>query len=294
MKVTVTVPASTANLGPGFDCLGMALTKYATLTFESAASLEILGCPEAYRNDSNLVYRAFASVFEAARQAIPGVRITIASDVPIARGLGSSSTCIVAGIAAGRAFAGLPEDKGAIFSAATAMEGHPDNAAAAIFGGLTASFMHEGAPFCVPYEVQAAWRFPIVIPNYEVKTAQAREVLPASVTRQVAVHSVSHALGVVRALETGDEALLTLAAQDVLHEPYRRSLIGDFEGIKAIAKEAGLATLLISGSGSTLIGATRNAQVAEAFVKKARAAFPQFEAQVLNVCRQGLVIKKKD
>lgn len=175
MLVTVTVPASTSNLGPGYDSLGMALSLKAKFTFEPADELLIEGCPEAYRNADNLVMQGFRTVCEKAGRPAPAVHLVIDSEVPVARGLGSSSTCIAGGMAAANAMLGSPFTTDELFQLCTAFEGHPDNAAPAFFGGLTASFMHEGKAVAVPFRPDPAWRFAAVIPNYEVRTEEAAE-----------------------------------------------------------------------------------------------------------------------
>ena len=138
MKVTVRVPASTSNLGPGYDSLGMALSLQAKFTFEPSDELVIEGCPEAYRNADNLVMQGFRMVCEKAGRPVPAVHLVIDSEVPVARGLGSSSTCIAGGMAAANAMLGNPFTTDDLFQLCTAFEGHPDNAAPAFLGGLRA------------------------------------------------------------------------------------------------------------------------------------------------------------
>ena len=287
MRVTVEVPASSANLGPGFDCLGLALAKYARFTFEQARDFAVTGCPAAYAGRDNLAYASFASLFDKAGREVPCVRLAIDSDVPIARGLGSSSTCIVGGLVAANAFLGGPFDSDELLQQAAAAEGHPDNVAAALYGGLTASFTEGGRAVTVPYEVHPSWRFAVVIPDYEVRTHEARAVLPKTVSLGEAVHALSHAVAMTRALAEGDERLFALAQNDVLHEPRRRELIADYGAVRALALESGIVGFVISGSGSTMLAATTDASKAAAFVANVREAFPGFEAQALEVCRTG-------
>ena len=288
--VRVRVPASTANIGPGYDCLGMALTLYADFRFTPSDDLIVTGCPEAYCNADNLVLQAFRLVFEKAGRPAPTVRLDIESDVPVSRGLGSSSTCIVAGLAAANTFLGNLYTKDDLFQFCTDMEGHPDNAAPAVFGGLTASFMSGTVATAVPYVPHADWRFVAVIPDYEVKTSEARKIVKKEIALSTAVHSVSHALAMVRGLETGDEALVNAACDDLLHEPYRKTLIKEYDELRESALKAGAATFFISGSGSTLMAATMKEAVAENFVKAVKARYPTFGVKILRVCRTGLVV----
>jgi len=294
MKVTVRVPASTSNLGPGYDSLGMALSLQAKFTFEPSDELVIEGCPEAYRNADNLVMQGFRMVCEKADRPVPAVHLVIDSEVPVARGLGSSSTCIAGGMAAANAMLGNPFTTDDLFQLCTAFEGHPDNAAPAFLGGLTASFMHEGRAVAVPFSPDPAWRFVAVIPNYEVRTEEARRIVRRDIDLSAAVHTMSHAIAMVRGLETGDEALVGAACADVLHEPYRRTLIAEYDAMRAMALEAGAATFFISGSGSTMIAATKSEAVAEAFVAKVRETWPDFDARVLTVCHEGTTVTVED
>lgn len=294
MKVTVRVPASTSNLGPGYDSLGMALSLQAKFTFEPSDELVIEGCSEAYRNADNLVMQGFRMVCEKAGRPVPAVHLVIDSEVPVARGLGSSSTCIAGGMAAANAMLGNPFTTDDLFQLCTAFEGHPDNAAPAFLGGLTASFMHEGRAVAVPFSPDPAWRFVAVIPNYEVRTEEARRIVRRDIDLSAAVHTMSHAIAMVRGLETGDEALVGAACADVLHEPYRRTLIAEYDAMRAMALEAGAATFFISGSGSTMIAATKSEAVAEAFVAKVRETRPDFAARVLTVCYEGTTVTVED
>lgn len=294
MLVTVTVPASTSNLGPGYDSLGMALSLKAKFTFEPADELVIEGCPEAYRNADNLVMQGFRTVCEKAGRPAPAVRLVIDSEVPVARGLGSSSTCIAGGMAAANAMLGSPFATDELFQLCTAFEGHPDNAAPAFFGGLTASFMHEGKAVAVPFRPDPAWRFAAVIPNYEVRTEEARRIVRRDIDLSAAIHTMSHAIAMVRGLETGDEALVGAACADVLHEPYRRELIPEYGALRALAMDLGAAAFFISGSGSTLIAATMSGAKAQAFAGKVREAWPGFDAKVLTVCHEGTTVRIED
>lgn len=294
MKVTVCVPASTANLGPGYDSLGMALSLYAKFTFEPAETLRIEGCSEAYRNADNLVMQGFRKVCEKAGRPVPAVHLVIDSEVPVARGLGSSSTCIAGGMAAANAMLGEPFTTDDLFQLCTAFEGHPDNAAPAVFGGLTASFMNEGKAVAVPFSPDPAWRFVAVIPNYEVRTEEARRIVPKEISLADGIHTMSHALAMVRALERGDEKLVGMACVDRLHEPYRRTLIAEYEDLRRMALEAGAATYFISGSGSTMIAATMFEDVARAVKAKFEETYPDFTTKILTVCHEGTTVTKEE
>ena len=139
MQITVRAPASTSNLGPGFDIFGLALSLYSVFTFKRSEVLQISGCPEAFQNEDNLVLQGFREVFREAGQTPFPVKLHIDAEVPVARGLGSSSTCIAAGAAAANAFLGSPFAKDELFQICARFEGHPDNAAPVTFGGRSES-----------------------------------------------------------------------------------------------------------------------------------------------------------
>ncbi len=290
MAIKVRVPATTANLGPGYDALGMALTLYADFIFDKAETLSIDGCPEAYRNSDNLVMQGFAKVFELAGETVPSVHLTIRSDIPIARGLGSSSTCVVAGVLAANAWLGNRFTKEDCFQVCTAFEGHPDNVAPALFGGLTASLMNDDKAYCMPFEAAKVWRYAIIIPDYEVLTSEARKVVKQTVPLSAAIHTMSHAVGVLKALETADEELLVASCQDILHEPYRKPLIAEFSDLEKMAYELGANTFFISGSGSTVIAVTKDARQAQAICERVIEAYPTFKAHVLEMDRRGAIV----
>ena len=163
--IKITVPATSANLGIGYDTLGMAVSLYSHFTFERADKLTITGCPEEFQNENNLVYVSFVDALAAWDEPAFPVAIDIQTDVPVARGLGSSSTCVVAGIMAAAALTGHTVDRAELVRIATEVEGHPDNVAPAILGGAVCSFTPtDSLPQCLRYEVSDRLRFITVIP----------------------------------------------------------------------------------------------------------------------------------
>lgn len=290
MKVIVSAPATTANLGPGYDCLGLALTLRSTFTFETADELKIEGCDEAFRGPDNLVLQGFREVWRQAGLEAPAVHLVIDAKIPVARGLGSSSTCIVAGAAAANAMLDecfTPEE---LFQICSSFEGHPDNAGPCIFGGLTASFKaHTGERFhSLPMPIAPEWHFATVIPDYEVRTSEARKAMPHEITVADSVYTTSHAIAMLQALASGDEALLAEAAEDRLHEPCRRKLIPDWAEIRQLAKDAGVAAFLISGSGSTLMAITKDETIAQDFLARVKATRPTFTTHLLRASSEGV------
>ncbi len=290
--IKITVPATSANLGIGYDTLGMAVSLYSHFTFERADELQITGCPEEFQNENNLVYASLADALrEWGEEPFP-VSIDIQTEVPVARGLGSSSTCVVAGIMAAAALTGHTVDRAELVRIATAVEGHPDNVAPAILGGAVCSFTPEGGlPRCLRYEVSDRLRFITVIPPYEVHTSEARQVVAQQVALADAVWQMGRIAGMTRGLETGDLALIAAANDDRLQEPFRRALIPDYNDIRATCLEGGAGTLWISGSGSTLMAVTDDTIVAKFLQVRLREAFPACETRILTCDTEGAQIE---
>lgn len=249
----VEVPATSANVGVGFDVLGLALDLRARFTFAPADRLLIDGCLQKFRGADNLVWTSY---LEACRRLYAKPRqlhITIDSPIPLSGGLGSSSTCVVAGVAAAARLSGQPVSQLQMLDIACDIEGHPDNVAPAIMGGLVSSFVDRGRTHPVRLDVADNVRFVAIAPPYEVLTEDARKVMPTQVALETTIWQVGHCVAAVHALEQGDMELFSSAALDKLHEPYRSRLIPDYEALRRTALAAGAAAFLISGSGSTML-----------------------------------------
>lgn len=261
----VTVPATTANLGPGFDCIGAALTLYNELKFtrekvnQSQKLIITVTGAEAARvttDESNLVYQAFVKFFQYIEQTPPPVKIEIQLGVPLARGLGSSATAIVGGLIGANALAGEVLTQTQVMELAIAMEGHPDNVVPALLGGCRlAATTDKGWEICdIPWCKDVV---PVVaIPDFELSTSEARQVLPTNVTRGDAIFNTAHLALLLRGLETGNPNWLRAALQDKLHQPYRKKLIHCYDYIHAAALSAGAYGMVISGAGPTLLALT--------------------------------------
>ena len=266
--VTIRVPATTANLGPGFDAFGCALSLYTDVTFEETDfGLEITGCDEAFTGPDNLAYTAYCAVLNTMSEDVRGVKIHIDAHIPICRGLGSSAALLVAGAMGANVLRGNKLSTQGLLNITNAMEGHPDNLAPAFFGGLTASMVDGGLPVCVSFPLHAGWEFLALIPEFTLSTTLARSVLPEQVNRRDAIYNVSHGALVLKALELGDEKLLRTAMQDRLHQEYRKKLIPDYEKIEALVRTTG-AAFCLSGAGPTLLCITRNPGLEEKLAKK--------------------------
>ena len=260
--VTVTVPATTANLGPGFDCLGAALTLSNQFRFSllppdgKTVSITAIGdeAAQVATDANNLVYQAFVKVYQQLKQVPPPVKIEIQLGVPLARGLGSSATAIVGGLVGANALAGSPLTVDEVMQLAIAIEGHPDNVVPALIGGcrLTATGIDTDWEICeIPWHSSIV---PIVaIPSFELSTKLARQVLPATYSRADAVFNVAHLGLLLRGLATGKREWLQAALQDRIHQPYRQALIPGYDVVQAAALKAGAYGLVISGAGPTLL-----------------------------------------
>ena len=267
-KVTIRVPATTANLGPGFDAFGCALGLYTDVTFEETAwGLEITGCDEAFAGPDNMAYTSFCAVLASMNVEVKGVKIHIDSNIPICRGLGSSAALLVAGAMGANVLHGNKLSTQGLLNITNAMEGHPDNLAPAFYGGLTASMVDNGLPVTVNFPLHPDWEILALIPEFNLPTAKARAVLPEQVNRADAIYNVAHGAMVLKALELGDEKLLRTAMQDRIHQNYRKHLIPDYEKIEALVRTTG-AAFCLSGAGPTLLCITRNPGLEEKLAKK--------------------------
>ncbi len=267
--VTVTVPATTANLGPGFDCIGAALTLYNDFKFtrldEGGVIIAATGAEaeKVSTDKSNLVYQAFLKFYQYLKQTPPPVKIEIQMGVPLARGLGSSATAIVGGLVGANLLAGELLSQSQVMELAIAMEGHPDNVVPALLGGCRlAATGVENEPqrrrergeweICeVPWHSNVV---PILaIPDFELSTQEARRVLPTEVSRADAIFNTAHLGLLLRGLDTAKGEWLQAALQDKLHQPYRKALIPGYDAVNSAAVAAGAYGMVISGAGPTLL-----------------------------------------
>lgn len=261
-RVIVRVPATSANIGVGFDVLGLALDLTATFMFTPADRLEVLGCEPQYRNQDNLVWTSYLSACHALETNPVPLRIGVHSPIPQSGGLGSSSACVVAGIAAAQALAGRSYDRQFTLDLATRIEGHPDNVAPAILGSLVSSFVEDGSTCALRWQVAPNLRFIAIAPPYQVLTTDARKRIPRTVPTSTAIWQVGRCVAMIKALELGDAELIARCCHDRLHEPYRAGLIRDYEPLRRRALGAGACAYLISGSGSAMLAIADGDEVA--------------------------------
>ncbi|MEG0265528.1 MAG: homoserine kinase [Erysipelotrichaceae bacterium] len=251
--IKVKVPATSANIGPGFDSLGIALNLYCVVSFELQDTLEIIGCDIAYATKDNLIYQSFIKVCEIAHREIKGIKITIESDIPMSRGLGSSAACIVAGVVAGNHYCNDILSKDEILALCTQIEGHPDNVTPALYGSLCASFKEGDKIYHSQTNIDQSLLFVALIPDFKLSTKDAREVLPTKINYQDAIYNISRIAPLIHGLEEGNEELIKASLQDKLHQPYRKALIKEYDVIKEIVMNHKAIAFYLSGAGPTLM-----------------------------------------
>jgi homoserine kinase len=297
-EITVRVPASTANLGPGFDTLGMALGLYNRVRVAETSgpvSVEVDGEGQGTLETGadNLVYRAISRLYQEVGQEPPALRIRLQTAIPVSRGLGSSSTAIVGGLVAANALLGEPLTREQVLALAVEMEGHPDNVTPALLGGFQVTSLTEDGLIHLRIPTPSGLRAVVCVPAAAVSTADARRVLPQSYSRADAVFNVSRATLLVAAMLTGHTEVLRAAMQDRIHQPYRAALIPGFEAALQGALNAGAVGACLSGSGSTMLALTcgNEAAVGEAMVAAVRAADTDARWLALDVDEEGAVVE---
>jgi homoserine kinase len=250
----VKVPATTANMGSGFDTIGMALTLYNEFKVERILEgIELIGW-ESIPIEENLVYLAMDKVLRAYGKEPIGLRITAQKmEIPVSRGLGSSAACIVAGIKIANKLLNDPLQIEDIIEMGTQMEGHPDNIVPAVVGGLTVSIYEEEKVLYSKVKVPQDLDFAVIIPNFKVSTHEARKVIPDVYSRRDCIFNISRAAMLVAAMNNGEIDKLRVATQDKIHQPYREKLIPNMDRILNYARNLGSKGEVISGSGSTLM-----------------------------------------
>ena len=258
--IVVRVPASTANLGPGFDTLGLALSLWNTLRvgWADEPSVVVHGEGEGHlpTGARNLTYRAAARLLDEAGAGERHLAIESWQDVPLARGLGSSSCAIAGGIYAANALLGYPLEPHRLLELAAEIEGHPDNVAPALMGGMTIAVRDGDAVHAVPVPVPADLQCVVFIPERPLSTKKAREVLPATVSLEDAVHNVGRTALLVAAFALDRPEYLRLATEDRLHQPQRRAVFREMKVIFEGALSAGARGVFLSGAGSSVVALT--------------------------------------
>ena len=260
-KVTVRVPGTSANCGPGFDCLGLAATIYndleLTLLEEKTLQIEARGdgAETIPADEKNIVWKAARMILERSGNGdkFKGAILKMQNNIPMSRGLGSSAAAIVAGLTAANEIVGKPFSKKEILKFATEIEGHPDNVAPAIYGGFTISTIDKTHVQTFSFLPKIRLKLIVAVPDFPLSTRIARQVLPKNVSMKDAVFNIGRASMLVAALMQGKENFLVTAFDDALHQPYRTKLVPGMQEVFQAAKKAGALGVCLSGAGPCLI-----------------------------------------
>lgn len=298
--IQVRVPASSANLGSGFDVLALALGFYLRCSARESPEglrIRVSGTDSAVisTDASNLIWRAF--LWLAGPQAPQGIDLEIANEIPIGKGLGSSAAAILAGLALANEWLGLNRSKEQLVELAAAMEGHPDNVAAAAWGGLVASCQtDEGAVLSLQSPMSAKVQIVVVVPEFALSTEAARAALPTQYYRQDAVFNLQRVALLVAALRDGRTEMLAEAMRDRLHQPYRAPLVPGFDDMLELRNLPGLLGVALSGAGPSVLAfcSGQASEVGEAMVACFRKQGIQAAAYCPPVDEDGLVVERAE
>lgn len=296
--IEVRVPASSANIGSGFDCFGIALSLYNTI---SVSEIEKgLYISNAGREDyiptgeNNLIYRSVLRVYNEVGVTPKGFKIRQKSFIPMTRGLGSSSACIIGGMLAANALTGRQLDMQRIFELATEFEGHPDNVCAALYGGFCLSCVDDDRLIRKTLRINPELEFVAMVPRYFTVTKKSRGLLPTTVSMADAAYNISHATGFALAMATGDFSNLDIYCNDRLHQQYRKNIVEDMDRVFEICKNNGALAYYLSGSGPTIIAIIHKSN--HDFVKNAIQGLEQEKIQRrcmrLSVDNIGAILKE--
>ena len=297
--IHIQIPATSANMGPGFDSIGLAVQLYnhiwveeqeSGLTIEVKRKQEI----EIPTDETNLIYQTMQFFYEKKGLKMPGVHLIQEDEIPMVRGLGSSAACIVGGLLAANELAGRPCDREELAQMAASLEGHPDNSNPALFGGMVVGAQTEEKMGYVRLELPEDLIFAVMVPDFPVATSASRSVLPESYTRKDVVFNASRAALLVASVMTGKYENFDMAMQDRIHQPYRAKLIDGMEDIFEHAKAFGAVATYLSGAGSTLMAMVTRDKAA-GFQKEMSAylgTLPHnWKLQLLQADREGAKIE---
>ena len=258
-RITVKAPATSANLGPGFDCLAMALDIWNTVEVTTGIDQVVVrgeGKEQLPADRTNLVHAGFRLPFIERGEPVPEVSIACDNEIPVGRGLGSSSAAIAAGLLAGNAMCSAPLTPEEILESGVQIEGHPDNVAASLLGGCQIVVDEDGRTITSTIPVPPEWNCVVFVPDVPMPTEEARSLLAPEVRRQDAVYNLGRVAMLVRAFSTGDPSYLAIATQDRLHQPARQAIFHAMKTITRAALAAGAHGAFLSGAGSSVLAIT--------------------------------------
>lgn len=292
--IKIQVPATSANLGSGFDSLGLALKLYNYVLMDEWDGIDITTSDgsDVPCDETNLIYSSAKFLFELCGRPFSGLKLIQENNIPMTRGLGSSSACIVAGLVGANALLKKPLSKDDLVNLAARLEGHPDNSTPAILGGLVTSVFDGNRVYSVKVPISGRLKFAAFIPDFELKTEVARSALPKEISHRDAVYNLSRAALMTASLFSGKLENLRVAAQDKLHQPYRLKFIEGAEDIFNLAYKHGAYAAYISGAGPTLMAMVNVTDIG--FVDRVKnelaAAFPSWKLCMLDCDENGATV----
>ena len=304
-QFTLKIPATSANLGPGYDVVGMALDIYNTFDVTVGTPekliIEVSGegagkdgeAGELPTDETNLVYTTLVEGCRIAGVDVPNLHIRLHNEVPLNRGMGSSSTAVLAGLLIAREISGGKLDDETLIQTAVKIEGHPDNLTPAFYGGVIINYVEDDKYRTIKILPPAPLKAVLLIPHIQISTRMARELLPARYSSKDMVHNLRSIALLITALQTGQYELLGTAMDDTVHTPYRAELIPNFFEVSTAAKEAGAFGCAISGSGSSIIALCNKNE--EAIGKAMMRGFGEFAARsrviMADIAEEGIIVK---
>ncbi len=295
----ITVPATSANLGPGFDTLGLALDLAASLEVQVDPTRDRVALTNALDGadpENNLVVRAYREWGRREGVSLPGAQLSLSSEIPVGKGLGSSAACIVAGLAAAAAATESKHARERLLRYGTGMEGHPDNIAAAVMGGMTVAFQQDGEVRALPVANHLSMAIALFLPDEPLFTQEARALIPLRVPLEDAIYDLGRLGYLITALLWGRWDLIGPAMEDRLHQPYRADVIPALPAVMTAAREAGAFGAALSGGGPSVIAlCPRGAEegIAEAMCRRAAECGWQGTALLTRVRESGLSVREQ-
>ena len=281
----IKTPATSANVGVGFDSFGMAFSLYNEFDVSLSDKDILENVEDRFNNENNLFLQSYHIGCDAIGIS-DYVHAIFHTNIPVSRGLGSSASLITAGLQAASSLHNNALSQKQIFELASSIEGHPDNVAPCIYGGMTISLKKDNEFITEKITLDKSWKYTIFVPNFEVSTEKARSILPDTYSREVVSKNIAYASYMIRALETGSLDLLQYGECDLIHEPYRKTLLPFFDSLKSKYKEETGGILIISGSGSTCLGISKKE------VQKEN--YKDLDVHTVSICETGAEVTSEE
>ncbi len=294
----VSIPASSGNIGVGFDCAGLAIALYNAIDFEERESGLVIeqSVPAPYIpcNEKNMIFQAAKYAADKLGKKLPGLYLKQYNGIPHTRGMGSSAACSVGGILIADTVLGSKLSKDEVLEIATELEGHPDNAAPAIFGGACVSAKHSGKILTRPIPIHEDLALCLAIPSFTLSTKKARGVLPSQISVADAISNISGMGLLISAFYSGDYSSLRVALNDRLHQPYRKNLIAHFDDVIQAFYDSGAYGACLSGAGPTILAFVDKAdeQLAARVAQKTKAFSGNWNILSSDFDRRGAFVEK--